>query len=324
MSDPSPFIYRASSVEELALPLQAAFSEAAKAAQPATFRLKLAPGTYSGFALTLEDLHNRHSKLILIVERDEDADGDGPVVLDGGALKLGAGRVLMRDVVLTGVRSEGPALTVRVAHQCLFQGVALVGNTRTDARGDDPLVHLTVGYGSRAAQVVWRDCWCVNNTVEGAGALIATPKIGRGVVESFTFERVAFARNVADASLTPWFTRAVNMIDCAAYENRNRHALLDLKSPITQITLRGGAIATARPLARLHPSIDASIDDFPPVVAEDITLHLGRPQTPPQSLEPRGDSRIVHALPRLRGLTVDDDARALAPIAPFTQLITHA
>jgi len=285
-------LFEAATVSDLQLPLQTAFAAAAAERIPLKFRLKLKAGRYEGLNLALDDLHDR-SELILIVECEE-----GVATLTGG-LNLRAGRVLLRNIVLTGIGKESPSLEVRVAHQFLAQGVALVGNVRHDGGSPDPLVRLALAYGSGTARAVFRQCWFVGNRAEGSAALIETPKIGPGTFEFVDFEDVVFAHNAVDVAIAPWFSAAVNLVRCFAYEDQLTEAFLRLPSPLPTVRLEGGVLATGRRLARFVTSVDVARADFGPLHVGGSALYLSESQDGAADLVLSQGATIAKGLPPL-------------------------
>ena len=269
---PNPVVvFRASSPAELGQPLQLAFEEALRVnSDGLTFRLQLAPGRFDNVHLALHDNANKRSETVLIVEGD---DGD-PARFEGGTVNLMAGRVLIRNLRVTAANSEGPILRVTVAHQFLAQDLAFVENVRAGDDLSEPLVALSVGYGSRTARAVWKRCWFVDNRVETAGPLIETPKIGRGTFESFSFQDSVFANNDADGLFVPWFTESITFDRCLAHEPKLTGAAFTVRSPLPAISLNASVFELKASLSAHIAGPDVSPDAFTPISVQGGALRL--------------------------------------------------
>lgn len=254
-ADGRAWTFHASSVEELGLPVQKAWSEALADPSVSEFRLALASGRYDAFALTLEEA-TLERDLTLVVE------GQGGVATLSGPLKLEAARVELRDVVLTGVRSEGPTLQVRASERFSAERASLVGNTRSSRDSDDPLVALRAGGRSeRGVAMSWRQSWFVGNVVEGGDALIATPHQGRAHVAALELDQVVFTGNRAGVLLEPWFTRSLVCRRVAVAEKELGEAVVGLNSPLVRVEVEGSEVS-ASALVGLRTSVDVGLDDF--------------------------------------------------------------
>ena len=266
-ADGRVWTFHATTVDDLALPAQQAWSEALSSAEAHEFRLTLAPGRYEGFALTLEDTALER-ELTLVVE-----GVDGVATLSGGAMKLGSAKVELRGVVLTQVRSEGPALQIQVSKGFVAERVALVDNTRTSKDADAPLVALRARGKGAVATATWRDSWFVGNISEGGDPLIATPLLGQAKLASLTFERVVFAGNKVNVLVEPWFTARVELRRALVAEEHLNEAVFGLQSPLVKVDLHDSTLS-GHALVGLRTSIDVARGDF-----QKVGLHGSEAQT---------------------------------------------
>lgn len=259
--------------EDLGAPLQAFLEQHASRGAPCTLRVKLAPLVFEAQHLTLDDVFNRVSPIILILE------GEGGVAtLRRSTLKLRAGRVLLRNLVLQEPASEGPVLQLAFGQQLLAQQVALVDARRLDASSGDPLVSLRVEYGSASARAAFKGCWFIGGQAEGPAALLEAPRGGRGALEALTLEGCVFAENRVTVGIEPWFTQRVEVQRTLALEPHLRGPFLHIQSPVPHVTLDGAAIAAAAPLG-FTPNADVPRHAMPPARATGSLLLAQRPLT---------------------------------------------
>ncbi len=275
---PGVLTLRVAAPGDLGLPLQQALTRAEADASIHTLRVLIRDDAALGdMGLSLVAAQPAPRPLTLLIE------GERPSATLGGPVHLEGARLALRRLTLRGVRSAGPALTLRVGETVTLEEVLFCENIRLDADSPDPLIDLAALQSAPDARATLRRVALLRNATTQRGGLIEATGTGRRILRALTLEDVVFVDNDVEAALLPGFTDAVHLRQTALVEPRVRRAALVITSPRVQLAAEHLLIDAAQLPILLQSSEDVAPQDFPPARLQATTLRSARRvDAPPQ------------------------------------------
>jgi len=220
--------------------LQAALKEqiAASRLAPATLEVIVGPGVYENASITLRDSSNPSNLEVIF----RGAPGTPPTLKL--PVQIHAARIRMENVVYADAAISSELTTFTVGESLHIEGVAWVGNTRTEEAMGSPLVSIRGGYRTGPKQITVKDSWFVGNALEGTGSLVQLHTVRPDIVSSLRFTNTVFADNQCSIVVAPEFSEAVTFEQTHVHEP-HADAFLWVRNAVTKTHFDSGQLVVA-------------------------------------------------------------------------------